>query len=87
MAIIERKRKDIAYSIEFDDSVITNDNGAVLGDITIYRWNREDFSDGYIRGTHQFRFSIPPGELNKIKTKLLLGIHPTFRIVLNYHVW
>lgn len=87
MAIIERKRKDIAYSIEFDESVITNDGGTVLGDITIYRWNRDDFSDGYVRGIHQFRFSIPPGELNKIKTKLLLGIHPTFRIVLNYQVW
>ena len=87
MAIIERNRKDIAYSIEFDDSVITNDNGAVFGDITIYRWNRDDFSDGYVRGVHQFRFSIPPGELNKIKTKLLIGIHPTFPIVLNYQVW
>lgn len=87
MAIIERKRKDLAYTIEFDDSVITNDDGAVFGDITIYRWNTNIISDGYVRGIHQFRFSIPPGELNKIKTKLLIGIHPTLRIILNYQIW
>lgn len=87
MTIIERKRKDIAYTIEFDESVITNDDGTVLGDITIYRWNTDSLYDGYVRGTHQFSFSIPPGELNKIKTKLLIGIYPTLRIILNYQVW
>lgn len=87
MAVIDRKRGDVAYTIEFDDSFITNDNGTVLGDITIYRWNTDSLYDGYVRGSQLFRFSIPPGELNKIKTKLLLGIHPTFPIVLNYQVW
>lgn len=87
MGLINRNRKDIAYTIEFDDSIITNSVGTVLGDLTVYKWNTDKLYDGYVKGVYQFRFNITPAQVTQIRTKLLIGMHPTIRIELNYEVW
>lgn len=87
MGSITRERKDIAYTIEFDDSVITNNVGTVLGDLTVHKWNTDKLYDGYVKGTYQFRFNITPAQVTQIRTKLLIGMQPTVRIELKYELW
>lgn len=87
MGLINRNRKDINYSIEYDHSVMTNRNGTVLADLTVYKWNTVKLSDGCVKGAYQFGFTLTPNQLTQIRTKLLIGMQPTLRIELKYQIW
>lgn len=74
-----------SYVVIMEQSFITGDNGGLLIDIEVSKWESEDLTATFHYSSYRFRFSLSEPELKTIKTKLLLGIKVRLTIVATYN--
>lgn len=75
------------FEATFDESVLINDGGILLIDLKITKWNSTDLTSGFMYSVYQFKFTLDFRVMNKMKTKLLLGIPVFMTLECKYMVW
>lgn len=79
-------RRKNQFSAYFDSTILTNDGGIILIDIKITKWDGYSLNIGFLYASWHFEFNLPDKDINKIKTKLLLGIPVCFTVPAEYSI-
>lgn len=82
-----RRTGDRVFSATFDESVLTNDNGYLLADLVITKWNGNLLLGSFLYSKYRFTFHIDDSLIKRIKTKLLIGIPVSITVHAHYAVW
>lgn len=87
MATYKRTRGIHQFEANFDSSILTNDGGIILVDLTIHKWVSTKGAGGFMLGAYHFAFNIHEEMTNKLRTRLLLGLPVHITVACEYSKW